>query len=155
MRGAHRIAGSDNSRGASHKSENPYEGPEMAAADMYQANILDHYKNPRNKGKLEPCTVHVEEDNPLCGDRVLLYVNLKNGTITDIAFDGQGCAISQASASMLTEHVKGKPLADATALDKDDILKLLGIPVSPVRMKCATLGLSSLKSAAAAFESKS
>jgi len=131
-----------------------YVARSMAAADMYQANILDHYKNPRNRGKLEPCTVHVEEDNPLCGDRVLLYLNLTNGTITDIAFDGQGCAISQASTSMLTEHVKGKPLAEAKALDKDDVLKLLGIPVSPVRMKCATLGLNSLKSAAAAYESK-
>lgn len=117
----------------------------MAGVDMYQANILEHYKRPRNRGKLEPCTVRAEEENPLCGDRITIYLNHDGHTVEKAMFEGQGCAISQASASMLTEELEGKSVEHARGLGKDDVLRMLGIPVSPVRMKCALLGLSTVQ----------
>ena len=114
--------------------------------DFYREHILDHYRNPRNKGRLENPTHTHEEDNPLCGDviRIDLHVNDKN-VIDQVSFDGQGCAISQASASMLTEMVQGKTLEEAKELSKEDILEALGIEIGPVRLKCALLSLKVLK----------
>jgi nitrogen fixation NifU-like protein len=114
--------------------------------DFYREIILDHYRNPRNKGRLENPTHTHEEDNPLCGDviRVDLHVNDEN-VIDQVSFDGQGCAISQASASMLTEMVQGKTLEEAKELGKEDILEALGIEIGPVRLKCALLSLKVLK----------
>jgi nitrogen fixation NifU-like protein len=114
--------------------------------DFYRENILDHYRNPRNKGRLEHPTHTHEENNPLCGDviRIDLHVNEDN-VIDQVRFDGHGCAISQASASMLTEMVQGKTLDEAKALSKEDILEALGIEVGPVRLKCALLSLKVLK----------
>src|SRR3972149_1814024 len=97
--------------------------------DMYQEQILDHYKRPRNKGVLEPASHHAKESNPLCGDEISLYL------VADVRFDGQGCAISQASASMLTVTLKGKAVREAKALDKEAVLAALGIPLSAVRTK--------------------
>jgi nitrogen fixation NifU-like protein len=110
--------------------------------DFYRENILDHYRNPRNKGQLEDPTHTHEEDNPLCGDviRIDLHVNDQN-VIDEVRFDGQGCAISQASASMLTEMIEGKTLEEAKELSKEDILEALGIEIGPVRLKCALLSL--------------
>ncbi|MGQ0536055.1 MAG: Fe-S cluster assembly sulfur transfer protein SufU [Methanobacteriota archaeon] len=120
------------------------------AADMYQTNILDHYKSPRNFGKLEPSDVAHQEDNPLCGDEVTIYLRLgADDRIDAVMFEGRGCAISQASTSMLTEEVKGKSLQEILKFTKEDILRLLGIPVSPVRMKCAVLGLQTMQAGAA------
>ena len=114
--------------------------------DFYRENILDHYRSPRNKGQLEDPTHTHEEDNPLCGDviRIDLHVNDQD-VIDEVRFDGQGCAIRQASASMLTEMIEGKTLEEAKELSKADILEALGIEIGPVRLKCALLSLKVLK----------
>jgi nitrogen fixation NifU-like protein len=114
--------------------------------DFYKENILDHYRHPRNVGVLENATHTHEEHNPLCGDviRIDLHVN-DNNVVDKVAFSGRGCAISQASASMLTELLEGKTVEEAKAINKDDILELLGIDIGPVRLKCALLSLKVLK----------
>jgi len=114
--------------------------------DFYKENILDHYRNPRNAGTLENPTYTHESHNPLCGDviRVDLHIN-ENNLVDKVTFEGKGCAISQASASMLTEMIEGKSLDEVKQISKEDILELLGIPIGPVRMKCALLSLKALK----------
>jgi nitrogen fixation NifU-like protein len=117
-----------------------------AAGELYQEQILDHYKRPRNKGPLPGATLQARDTNPLCGDEVTLRLRVDaSQRISDVRFEGRGCAISQASASMLTTIVKGKSRADAEALDRESILKALGIPLSAVRLKCALLPLNVLK----------
>ena len=117
------------------------------AADdqFYREYILDHYKNPRNYGRLEHPDITHEEDNPLCGDVVGMDFKIKDGVIEDIRFHGRGCAISQASASLLTERLKGIALDAAKKIDKNDVLGELGIQISPARIKCALLPLKVLK----------
>ena len=112
---------------------------------LYREVILDHYRNPRNKGTLDPADYSYEDTNPLCGDEVRIDVRVAGDRVADVRFSGRGCAVSQASASILTEMVQGLPLAEVKALTKDDLLDELGIPVSPGRMKCALLGLKVLK----------
>ena len=124
-----------------------------SAEMMYQENILDHYKNPRNFGKIENASVHHHEKNPLCGDELDMFLVIdKNKKVADVKFNGHGCAISQASASMLTEHVKGKSIDELKKMTKEDILEMLGIPLSPVRLKCALLSLDTLKNSILIFE---
>ncbi len=107
--------------------------------------LLDHYQNPRNFGHLEnPDIVH-EEGNPSCGDQIRIEIKLEDNKIADIKFTGKGCTISQASASILTEIVKGKSLDEIKNFSKEDMLNALGIPISPIRLKCALLGLKVLK----------
>ncbi|CUT04348.1 Fe-S cluster assembly sulfur transfer protein SufU [Candidatus Kryptobacter tengchongensis] len=107
--------------------------------------LLDHYQNPRNFGHLEnPDIVH-EEGNPSCGDQIRIEIKLEDNKIADIKFTGKGCTISQASASILTEIVKGKSLDEVKNFSKEDMLNALGIPISPIRLKCALLGLKVLK----------
>jgi nitrogen fixation NifU-like protein len=116
--------------------------------DLYRELILDHYKNPRNRGELDPADIRVEGQNPLCGDEIAISVSFDGGdTIEDIRFDGRGCAISQAAASMLTELVKGRPVADVAAMPSEDLLEELGAPLkqNPARLKCALLGFGVLK----------
>ncbi len=114
--------------------------------DMYRENILDHAQNPRFPGVLHPADIDHEEYNPLCGDRLRLTLRLdENKRITGLAWDGEGCAISQASASLLGEQILGKTLNEIRSLSKEDIFDLLGIPLSPNRMKCALLSLQVLK----------
>lgn len=115
------------------------------ADDIYREIILDHYKNPRNKGVLDPHDYSYEDVNPLCGDEIRMDVRVENDHVKEIAFSGRGCAVSQASASILTEMVEGKSLEEVKAITKDDLLDEIGIPVSPARMKCALLGLKVLK----------
>jgi nitrogen fixation NifU-like protein len=115
------------------------------ADGLYRETILDHYRNPRNKGTLDPADYSHEDQNPLCGDEVRVDLRVTDGLVSEVRFDGRGCAISQASASILTEMVEGRPLDEVKALTKDDLLEELGIPVSPARMKCALLGLKCLK----------
>ncbi len=121
--------------------------------DMYREVILDHYKNPRNKGKLDPHDFSYEDENPLCGDKLRIDVRLDaDRRIKEVAFSGRGCAISQASASMLTESIVGKTLDEVKQMDKDDILDMLGIELGPVRLKCALLSLKVLKAGAYGLE---
>jgi len=119
---------------------------------MYQENILDHYKNPRNSGKIENASVHHHEYNPLCGDEIELFLVIKDKKIADVKFHGKGCAISQASASLLTEEIKGKNIEYLKKMTKENILELLGISLSPVRLKCALLSLDTLKNSILIFE---
>jgi nitrogen fixation protein NifU and related proteins len=115
--------------------------------DMYREVILDHYKHPHNAGTLEYPDVSHEDNNPLCGDRVRIDLQIADGIITDVRFQGRGCAISQASASLLTDEIIGKPIQEVAAFGKDDMLDLIGIPLdkNPVRIKCALLALKTLK----------
>jgi nitrogen fixation NifU-like protein len=116
--------------------------------DLYRDEILEHYRNPHNFGILESPTTAKEGANPLCGDRITLMLTINDdGTVEDVAFTGRGCAISQASASMLTDDIKGKPLSEIAQLGRQDVLDNLSIEISPARMKCAMLSLETLKSA--------
>ncbi|MEM2041005.1 MAG: iron-sulfur cluster assembly scaffold protein [Nitrososphaerota archaeon] len=107
--------------------------------------ILDHYRNPRNYGEIENPDIHAKDSNPLCGDVVELFIRVKDGVISDVKFKGKGCAISQASASKLTEKLIGMRIEDVKDLSRQDILDMLGIELSPVRLKCALLSLKVLK----------
>lgn len=114
--------------------------------DIYREIILDHYRNPRNKGKLHDADVSIHDSNPLCGDEIDIHLKVDGDKIRDIRFEGRGCAISQASASMLTEMVSGKPLTSVKDLTKDDILENIGLTnLGPARIKCALLSLKVLK----------
>ena len=114
--------------------------------DIYREIILDHYRNPRNKGKIDNPDVVIHDSNPLCGDQIDIFLKVEEGQIKDIKFDGKGCAISQASASMLTEMVMDKPLTTAKDISKDDILENIGLTnLGPARIKCALLSLKVLK----------
>ena len=114
---------------------------------LYREVILDHYKNPRGHGLLEDADAQADGQNPLCGDEVSIYVAFDEDgdTIDEVKFSGRGCAISQAATSMLTEMVKGKQANEVATLTRDDILEEVGIPLTPVRLKCALLGLTTLK----------
>jgi nitrogen fixation NifU-like protein len=145
--------------------------------DLYKEIVIDHYRSPRNRGRLEsPPAKHAEGFNPLCGDEVHVYVTIENGIITDVAISGQGCSISQASASMMSAAIKGKTLAEVDQLtaavksmmsihehtledddsgvlpeppevDLGDLEALKGVVKFPVRIKCATLGWNTLAEA--------
>ena len=117
------------------------------AEDLYREVILDHYKNPRGHGVIEDADASAEGQNPLCGDEVSIYVSFGDDgdTIDDVKFEGRGCAISQAATSMLTEMVQGRSATEIAALPKEELLEEIGIPLTPVRLKCAILGLGVLK----------
>jgi nitrogen fixation NifU-like protein len=116
--------------------------------DFYKEYILDHYRNPRNFGHFDRPDAAAEDLNPLCGDKIRVELMVRDGKVEDVRFSGLGCAISQASMSMLTESVKGQPLEDVARLPINAVLENVGIGISPARMKCATLGLKVLKTAA-------
>jgi nitrogen fixation protein NifU and related proteins len=114
--------------------------------DIYREIILDHYRNPRNKGKLALADVSVHDSNPLCGDEIDIHLKIEPNKVQEIKFEGRGCAISQASASMLTEMVMGKNLEFLKDLKKEDILENIGLTnLGPARIKCALLSLKVLK----------
>jgi nitrogen fixation protein NifU and related proteins len=114
---------------------------------LYREVILDHYKNPRGHGVIDDADAEAEGQNPLCGDEVSIYVAFgEDGeTIDDVKFSGRGCAISQAATSMLMEMAKGRTAEQVATLDKDELLEEIGVPLTPVRLKCAMLGLTTLK----------
>jgi nitrogen fixation protein NifU and related proteins len=115
--------------------------------DMYREVILDHYKNPRGHGVIEGADAEAEGQNPLCGDEVSIYVSFEQGSdaIEEVKFSGRGCAISQAATSMLMEMVKGRTAQEVATLSKEELLEEIGIPLTPIRLKCALLGLTTLK----------
>lgn len=143
----------------------------MSLEELYKEVILDHYRAPRNKGNVEQADIHIHRDNPLCGDEIDLYVDIEDGKITGISFDGKGCSISQASISMMTEKIKGIAAEDAENLantfkammqgedPKDEealgeLLALKGVQKYPVRIKCALLGWNTFLEGLKGFREK-
>ena len=117
--------------------------------DFYREIIIDRYQNPHFKGELDPHDISFEDSNPLCGDEIRIDVKVNgNERVEEAKFSGRGCAISQASADLLLEHIQGKSLDEVKALSKEDVLELLGIELGPVRLKCALLSLKVLKAGA-------
>ena len=113
--------------------------------DLYRDYILEHYRRPHNFGVLETPSATYEGANPLCGDRITMQLRVEDGVVTGVGFTGRGCAISQASASLLTDEIKGKPVTEVADFAATDLLDLLGIEISPARLKCAMLGFESLQ----------
>ena len=113
--------------------------------ELYRENILDHYKHPRTQGTLDHPDISYEDGNPLCGDKLRMDFQIKDGKIDAVRFSGQGCSISQASASMLCERIEGQSLEDVKKISREDVLEMLGIELGPVRLKCALLALKTLK----------
>jgi nitrogen fixation NifU-like protein len=109
--------------------------------DLYRQYILEHYREPRNHGHLDHPDVHVGDTNPLCGDRIEIDLRLEGDRVAEVRFDGRGCAISQASASMLTEQIEGATLDALRALKPEDIFEMLGVTIGPARQRCALLAL--------------
>ncbi len=112
---------------------------------LYREAIIDHYKHPRRKGHLAEPDIHYHDTNPFCGDEVTIELKVEDGVVVDAAFDGRGCAISQASASMMMEEIIGMSVEELRQWGKEDILDMLGIEIGPVRLKCALLPLKALK----------
>lgn len=115
------------------------------SARIYQGKILDHAMNPRNRGVLEPADYSFEDTGLVCGDEVRLDLRVKGDHVAEVAFSGEGCAISQASASILTELLSTMTLDQVAALSEDDLLAAIGVPIGPARRECALLSLSVLK----------
>ena len=114
--------------------------------DLYREQIIERYKNPQYRGHLDPHDIQFEDDNPLCGDHIEITIRVNgDGKVTEAAFEGKGCAISQASADLLVESIHGKTLEEVKAMNKQDILDMLGIDLGPVRLKCALLSLKVIK----------
>jgi nitrogen fixation NifU-like protein len=113
--------------------------------DLYRDYILEHYRRPHNFGVLETPSATFEGSNPLCGDRITMQLSVGDGVVREVGFTGRGCAISQASASLLTDEIKGKPVADVVDFAATDLLDLLGIDIRPARLKCAMLSFDSLQ----------
>ena len=120
--------------------------------DLYRDYILEHSRRPHNFHVLEAPSASYEGSNPLCGDRITLQLGVHDGIVDQVGFTGRGCAISQASASLLTDEIVGKPLADVAAFRADDLLDLLGIEISPARLKCAMLSHDTLQHAIAELD---
>jgi len=120
--------------------------------DLYREHILDHYGNPRNQGMLDDADISCEWDNPVCGDRVRLDLRLDDGRVSEVRFDGQGCMISMASASMFTEEILDKTVEELKALQDEDVFRMLGITLGPVRAKCGLLPLRVLQKGLAHLE---
>jgi len=109
--------------------------------DIYREYILDHYRDPRNHGHLEHPNIAAADTNPLCGDRIEIDLNVTDGRVSEVRFSGRGCAISQASASMLTERIEGATLEELRAIKPRDVLEMIGVPIGPARQRCALLSL--------------
>ncbi len=122
--------------------------------DLYKENLLDHYKNPRNHGRIIKADIHMEDSNPLCGDEIEIFLRVKDGKIEKASFEGKGCVISQATASMLTEELKGKALKEVQRMEREDILDMIGVNLTHTRIKCAMLPLMAAKKAIIEYESK-
>lgn len=143
----------------------------MSLDDLYREVILDHYRNPRNKRALSPADIELERNNPLCGDEIAIHAVVGDGVVRDVAFEGQGCSISQASASMLTEQVRGKTLEeldqmiltframmagkeDPSEEELGDLVALKGVIKYPVRIKCAVLAWDTIQEGVTQYRSR-
>lgn len=115
--------------------------------DIYADEIVSHYEHPHNKGKLEKANASFHELNPLCGDDITVYLEVENGTVKNVKFDGEGCAISIGSASMLTDMLKGKKVSEIEKMGPKTVINMLGIDPGPARLKCATLSLKATQKA--------
>lgn len=124
------------------------------SGELYRENILEHYKRPHHRGKMEGATGSGHAINPFCGDDIVFYLKMHNGIVEEASFDGQACAICTASASMLTEEVRGKGVEKARATGKERVLSLLGVSPGPTRLKCALLPLKAFKLALYSFIGK-
>lgn len=113
--------------------------------NLYQEILMDHYRNPRNNGIIEQCDFSAAQRNSSCGDEAIFYGVVRDNILIEVAFNGKGCVISQAAASLLSEYVKNKILSDILVLDKDDIIAMIGMPLGPVRMQCGMLSLMALQ----------
>jgi nitrogen fixation NifU-like protein len=113
--------------------------------DLYRQNLLDHYTHPRNQGQLKSFTHQSAADNPLCGDSIQVWIDVKDGLIKDISFEADSCAITMASASLVTEQIKGKPIDQALQLQLEDIQEMLGSPLTTSRQQCALVVLEAIK----------
>ncbi|HEV2457746.1 MAG TPA: SUF system NifU family Fe-S cluster assembly protein, partial [Ktedonobacterales bacterium] len=112
--------------------------------DLYRQYILDHFRDPRNHGSLDHPDIHAADTNPLCGDRIAIDLAVQDGQVAEVRFNGRGCAISQASASMLTEKIEGASLDELRAITPQDVLEMLGVEIGPARQRCALLALKVL-----------
>ena len=121
---------------------------------MYAEEIISHYEHPHNKGVMKNPSISVHEHNPLCGDDLTIYLEIEKGSVKDVKFGGNGCAISMASASMLTDEIKGKRLDEIEKMGLKDIVEMLGIDPGPARLKCATLSLKTVKEASFMYQHK-
>lgn len=124
----------------------------MELGDMYKEEMLEHYRNPQNYGKIAKADASYPDYNPVCGDEIYITLKIKKNAIEEIRFTGKGCAISQGSASIVTEHLKGKKLKEAAGMKKEDMLKLLPIEVSSLRIKCALLAMKAIQKAIINYE---
>jgi nitrogen fixation protein NifU and related proteins len=153
MRARSRIVGALPDWQSKWPSDAPCAAPGTTATvdgvdDLYRENILEHYKRPRNFGRLSDYDLDFEDTNPFCGDEQHVFIRLgEDGKVAEVSFEGKGCAISTAATSMLTEELQGKTPEQLLRLDRDFVLDLLGIDISATRMKCALLGLKVVKSA--------
>ncbi len=125
-----------------------------AGEGIYRENILDHCKNPRNHGTLDNADIRHTESNPLCGDVITINIKINGHKVGNVKFIGSGCAISRAAMSMLTDKIKGKKFEEIEKIKREDIVRMLGIEVGPVRTKCAVLGLVAIKEGIKEFVNK-
>ena len=126
--------------------------PSYIGDGIYRENIIDHYKNPHNKGLIKNADIKFTENNPLCGDVITITMKVKGKNIEDLKFEGRGCAISQAAASMMTDELKGKALEEASGFTREKVIGMLGIEIGPVRTKCAVLGMVAMKEGIKEFQ---
>jgi nitrogen fixation protein NifU and related proteins len=124
------------------------------AEDMYKAELLEHYRNPQNYGKIKDADAKYRDFNPVCGDEIEIYIKISNGSVEDAKFSGKGCAISQAAASILTERIKGRKLREIKSISNEQMLGMLPIKVSHLRMKCGLLALKAAQKGLLIYEGK-